>query len=386
MKACGVIAEYNPFHNGHKYQLKTARQKSQADVMIVAMSGNFLQRGEPAVIDKWTRSEAALKNGADLVVELPLHWSLQAADFFAQGGVSLLAALGCSSLAFGTDEKNDFDYPSFGRYLKEHPTEIDLAYKNVDRPELTYAQKMAVVFSQLLPDFSLTKDQPNHVLGMTYAQENARLERPMTLLPIQRLQVSHHSLDISGEIASATAIRRALQQGGDIKALVPPEMSAPLQRYQIKWDHFWPLLRYQILCTSTEELGQIYQMVEGLEYRLKKKILTATSFDTYVEAVKSKRYSRTRIQRLLTYVLLNIRDAEMKNSWQEDYLHLLGFSQKGQRYLRQIKKKLALPLVTNVGRQEAERYALNVKADNIYQLGNSKVKEQNFGRFPNHVI
>ena len=124
MKACGVIVEYNPFHNGHLYHLKKAREESQADVMVAVMSGNFLQRGEPAVVDKWQRAQAALSNGADLVVELPFQYACQAADIFAKGSVQTLAQLQCDSLCFGTDYETSFDYNYFGRQLNFRAEEI----------------------------------------------------------------------------------------------------------------------------------------------------------------------------------------------------------------------------------------------------------------------
>jgi len=382
MKACGVIAEYNPFHNGHRYQLAAARKKSQAEVMIVVMSGNFLQRGEPAIMDKWARTQAALKNGADLVIELPTHWSLQAADFFARGGVRLLASLQCDTLAFGTDHKETFDYEKFGNFFNKNKAEIDHLFKQIQAPELTYAQKMSQVLQKMSPELNFTQAQPNHILALTYAQENARLIKPMKMCPIKRIQASHNSTEIKGEIASATAIRKALQQARSIQRLVPQETNRQLTDYQVSWDNYWPFLRYRILSSSTDQLKQIYQMVEGLEFRLKSKILQAHSFTEYVDLVKSKRYTLSRIQRLLTYVLLDIRQEEMESSWQNDYLHLLGFTKIGQKYLQENKKQFELPLVSKFGRKESQAYALNVKADHIYQLGDKNICEQTFARFP----
>ncbi len=382
MNTCGIIAEYNPFHNGHKYQLQKAREQTQADVMVVVMSGNFLQRGEPAIIDKWQRAEQALKQGADLVVELPIQWSLQSADYFAKGGVQLLHALHCKNLSFGTDYTTDFDYSSFGRFTRMHQKEIDEAYQKYDDPTLTYAQKMAAVLADDFPSLALLKEQPNHVLGLTYAKENARFKQVMDIYPVKRKQASHHSAELTGEIASATAIRQAIFAQKNVENLVPEKTAKDLADYQVSWEDYWPFLRYKILASSLTELREIYQMVEGLEYRLKSKIRQASNFEEYVQLVKSKRYTRARIQRLFCYCLLNLKDKDVKKAWDYNYLHILGFTQKGQEYLQQEKKTISWPIISKVGQTEEEMMTLGIQTDNIYQLANAKIKEQNFGQFP----
>lgn len=385
MNTCGVIAEYNPFHNGHRYQLQKAREQTQADVMVVVMSGNFLQRGEPAIIDKWQRAQEALLQGADLVVELPIQWSLQSADYFAKGGVQLLHALHCNNLSFGTDHTAGFDYSSFGRFTKTHQKEIDKAYQKFDDPTLTYAQKMAAVLADDFPSLALLKEQPNHVLGLTYAKENARFEQAMDIYPVERKEANHHSIELTGTIASATAIRQAIFEQKSVENLVPVKTARDLADYQVSWENYWPFLRYKILASSLAELREIYQMVEGLEYRLKSKIRQASNFEEYVQLVKSKRYTRARIQRLLCYCLLNLKDKDVKQAWHNNYLHILGFTQKGQQYLQQEKKTSSWPIISTVGQTEEEKMTLGIQSDNIYQMVNAKIKEQNFGRFPIRV-
>lgn len=385
MNTCGIIAEYNPFHNGHKYQLQKAKEKTQADVMIVIMSGNFLQRGEPAIIDKWTRAKEALEQGADLVVELPVHWSLQSADYFAKGGIQLLHALRCKNLSFGTDNTTDFNYPSFGRLILSRQSEVDAAYKAYDAPGLSYAQKIGNVLASDCPSLSLSKDQPNHILGLAYTKENTHFEQPMAIYPIQRLKSKHNSTELTEEMASATAIRQAILAQKDVSKAVPANTAVDLSFYQVTWENYWPMLKYKILTSSLAELQEIYQMVEGLEYRLKSKIKDATNFDEYVEFVKSKRYTRTRIQRLLCYVLLNLKDEDVKRAWHHNYLHILGFSKKGQRYLQQEKKNISVPVISKVGKAQEQIMSLTIQSDNVYQLANTKIIDQNFGKAPIRV-
>ena len=165
MKACGVIVEYNPFHNGHRYHLKQARLQSQADVVICAMSGNFLQRGEAAIIDKWQRANSALQNGADIVLELPFEWAVQSADYFAQGGVNMLAAIGCESLCFGTDSQEKIDYQHLGQILHQNRQQLDRLFYQLADEKLSYAENMIRVFQALEMDIPFDHKQPNHILG-----------------------------------------------------------------------------------------------------------------------------------------------------------------------------------------------------------------------------
>ena len=181
MKACGIIVEYNPFHNGHRYHAQQARQQSGAEVVIAIMSGNFLQRGEPALLDKWARAEEALQNGVDLVIELPTAWSVQSADYFAKGGIKLLQALQCESLCFGTDSTSAIDYAAFGQFVQENQSLIDQTFHALTDKQLSYPQKMTAVFRQVYPESRFDFSSPNHILGMSYAKENATYPTPMTL-------------------------------------------------------------------------------------------------------------------------------------------------------------------------------------------------------------
>ena len=382
MKACGIIVEYNPFHNGHHYHAKKARELSKADIVIAVMSGNFLQRGEPAVIDKWSRANQALQNGVDLVVELPIQWSLQSADYFARGGILLLQALQCDSYCFGTDATMAFDYQAFGKFVVEEKQLIDETFQQLTNPTMTYAQKMTEVYRKIYPELSLTGEQPNHVLGLAYAQENAYYEKPMQSIPLPRIGASYHSQEIANNIASATAIRKAILEGKSIEQVVPSQTASDLAQYQVSWNNYWELLKYRIITSSVDELREIYQMVEGLEYRLKALIHEAITIDEFIQLVKTKRYTRTRIQRLLCYVLLNIQKKDIQFAWKNNYLHVLGFTDKGQRYLKERKTTIDLPILSKIGKKEEEQYPLAIRSDKVYQMGNPLILEQNFGKFP----
>ena len=389
MKACGMIVEYNPFHNGHLYHLKQSKQKSNADVMIAVMSGNFLQRGEPAIIDKWHRAKSALANGADLVIELPVEWSVQSADYFATGGLKLLHALGCEILCFGTDQVQAFDYQSLGQLLASRQEELNAIYQAIDDPKLTYAQKMMQVFSRFDSRLTFQPNQPNHILALAYAQANAKLKRPLTLVPIQRLQAAYHDETLPDltqpkmlDIASASAIRKSFFAKQAIEDFLPASSLVDLKEQAVNWEDYFPYLKYRILSSTIEELGQIYQMVDGLEYKLKQVITEVTSFAQLIQAIKSKRYTQVRLQRLLLYVLLNIQKAAMTKQHAQLSLHVLGFSEKGQEYLRQQKKVCQYPIITRMSQSAALKMPLLIKSDRIYQLAKPTIAEQNFGRLP----
>ena len=383
MKACGLVVEYNPFHHGHQYHVDKARQETNAQVIVAVMSGNFLQRGEPAIIDKWQRAQAALQNGVDLVVELPSAWAVQSADFFAAGAIRVLQDLQCDSLCFGTDAKQPFDYAKFAQFEKENQRMIDDAFQRIASQNATYSQKMSAVLSELYPEYHAEKDQPNHLLGMAYAREVLHYEKPLRLVPIQRVAASYHSEQFDHPtIASATAIRQAIKQGAAVADFVPEATQNFLSQATVDWEAFWPYLQYQIISAPLEKLAAIYQMEEGLEYRLKQYVTAADSFADFIKLLKTKRYTQTRLQRLACYVLFQVTKAEMKEGQEHSFIRVLGYTKQGQHYLKEVKKELTLPLIAKFGKQEAQRYGLSLRIDQIYQQGNAQITEQNFRRIP----
>ncbi len=372
MKSCGVITEYNPFHNGHAYHLKKAREVSGAEVIVAIMSGNFLQRGEPAIIDKWQRAEVALAHGADLVIELPFAYAVQSADYFGFGGVKLLQALEVDSLCFGTDSEDAVDYQFFADFNQRHQQEVEQAFQAIRNNGMSYPQQMTEVYRQLLPEWRLDFNSPNHILGMSYAKANQGFQRPMRLFPIKRQVTRHHQVDIaSQEFASGTAIRKAVLSA-DHQQLEPvmPETtyklltSVPL----ISWESAWPLLKYQLIVSSVTQLSQCYQVVEGIEYRLKEMAVKATSFEEFVSLVKSKRFTWTRIQRLCTYLLIHVSQAEIDGVRSNSYLRVLGFNDLGRQFLGQQRKKVSLPLITKVSKANEGMLSLDIRAGQVYQL------------------
>ena len=331
MTITGIIAEFNPFHNGHKYLLE------QADgLKIVAMSGNFMQRGEPAIVDKWTRAQMALENGADLVVELPFLVSVQAADFFGQGAVYILARLGIDSLAFGTEEVLDLPEKSLTLYT-EQGAEMEKFVENLP-DSLSYPQKTQVMWQEFAGlDFS--GNTPNHVLALAYAKAVAG--RNIKLYPIQRQGAGYHSVDKDVDFASATALRQH-QSDQDFLERFMPSVALFEQANKVSWDDYFPLLRYQIL--SNPDLTSIYQVNQEMAVRIKDAIKTAQSVDELVEAVATKRYTKARVRRLLTYILVQARESDLPEA-----IHVLGFTEKGRQHLKDLKDQVQL--VSRIGKE-----------------------------------
>ena len=359
MTITGIIAEVNPFHNGHKYLLK------QADgLKIVAMSGNFMQRGEPAIVDKWTRAQMALENGADLVVELPFLVSVRAADFFGQGAVDILARLGIDSLAFGTEEV--LEYQKIADLYTEQGADMQKFVDNLP-DSLSYPQKTQVMWKEFA-DLDFSGNTPNHVLALAYAKAVAG--RRIKLHPIQRQGAGYHSVDKDVDFASATALRQH-QSDKDFLDRFMPSLALFEQASKVSWDDYFPLLRYQIL--SNPDLATIYQVNQEMAVRIKEAIKKAQSVDELVEAVATKRYTKARVRRLLTYILVQARENDLPEG-----VHVLGFTEKGRQHLKSLKGQVQL--VSRIGKEPWD--AMTQKADQIYRLGQPSIAEQNFGRVP----
>ena len=359
MTITGVIAEFNPFHNGHKYLLD-----QMEGLKIVAMSGNFVQRGEPAILDKWTRAQMALAGGADLVVELPFLVAVQSADYFAQGAVDILDKLGIQHLVFGTEEL--LDYQRLSVIYGEKSSEM-AAYLAELPEELTYPQKTQKMW-ETFTGIKFSGETPNHILGLAYAKACAG--RGIKLTPIQRLGAGYHSDSKLEAIASATAIRKHLGDEEFVEKAMPHAqlfLSSP----QVSWGQYWPLLRYQIL--TNPDLTGIFQVNAELASRLKEAVKRAQSLDDLVDRVATKRYTKARVRRLLTYILVQAVEKPLPEA-----IHILGYSQRGQDYLKTIKH--SVNLVSRIGSEPWDE--LTQQADAVYQLGNEQVQEQVYGRFP----
>lgn len=358
MTTTGIIAEFNPFHNGHFYLLEQAQ-----GLKIVAMSGNFVQRGEPAIIDKWTRAQMALENGADLVVELPFLVSVQSADYFATGAVDILSRLGIDTLAFGTEEALDYQHLSdiFGEKAEQMEAFVQTLPDSLTYPQKT--QKMWESFTGI----NFSGDTPNHILGLAYAKACAG--KTIRLQPIKRMGAGFHSEE-KVDIASATAIRKHLSDQTFVEKSAP-SADLILASPQVSWEDYFPLLRYQIL--TNPDLTGIFQVNDELASRIRAAIGSVATVEELVDAVSTKRYTKARVRRILAYILVGAGEAQLP-----DAVHVLGFTEKGQVHLKMLKK--SVKLITRIGQEPWD--ATTQQADAVYRLGNPDLPEQNWGKIP----
>lgn len=391
MKAVGIIAEYNPFHNGHAYHLQEAKRVTGADVAVVVMSGNFVQRGEPAILDKWERTKLALHNGADLMVELPVFDAVQPGHLFAQGAVQILAALGVHDLVFGS-EHPDVDFMD----LAKKAAAIESEGQFTDRTQ-TFASAYA---AQLEEKTGFKLEDPNDILAFSYAKAVLASDVEMDLHPIARKQAAYHDqlIDEAQDIASASSIRLALHKGKweKVEKVVPADTLKALKEKPTSLGFekpFFDLLRYRLLTDTVGQLGQVYQMAEGLEYRLVG-VATAKeapqSYQSFIRAVKSKRYTFARMQRTMLYTLLNIKVDQMQAAMADSYIRLLGFTDEGQAYLSEVKRRARLSIISRVDQGLAKaNLRLDYKAGLVWQLlaGQAASQEgQDLARRPIHYI
>ncbi len=366
MKAAGVIVEYNPFHNGHYYHLQQTKAATGADVIIAAMSGNFLQRGEPAIVSKWARAEAALRGGADIVIELPYAFATQNADTFASGAVSILDSMKVDTLCFGSEDGNIDRFVNTYEILSEKKEEFNLALQESIKDGSSYPRAASDAFMSVSgpnEDRLIDLTMPNNILGYQYVKSIFEQKSAMSPCTIKRTGAGYHDPDPApGNIASATSIRNTIFRAGGMEeaAAFMPESSAKMmanykETYGLlhSWEHYFPLLKYRLMTMSPAEAESVYEAEEGIENRLKEFIAESVSFHEFMEKIKTKRYTWTRLQRLCTHILTNTHKQEMKEAKERGtvpYLRLLGMTRKGQSYLREKKKGLSVPLVSTVSR------------------------------------
>ena len=376
MKACGIIAEYNPFHKGHHYQIEQIRKQTDADVIVVAMSGNFVQRGEPAIENKWHRAKMALENGADLILELPTLSSTQATDWFAAGGVGILHAAKCQEIAFGVEDtiidyQIAFDeWNRLQRQIKEQVT-------NDEMKSLTYASRLSLIAKENFGENSSLyrlMQQPNQQLGFAYVKEILSRNIPMKFLTIERMGNGHlDDVLLEGRFASGTALRKQLlkvERNHELYSQLPYIEEVSPNEYRNHWEQYWTLLKYQLERSSVEELRTIYQMDEGIENRFKKFLPQAHSFYEFIQLLKNKRWTWARLQRLCVYVLLGITKKQVEKYFESIHepkeVTVLGFNEKGRKYLKTLREE-ETEFITNYADSSIETQK---KFDNIYDIMN----------------
>lgn len=367
MKVVGVITEYNPFHNGHKYQLDTLREQTKADYLIVAMSGSFLQRGAPAITDKYTRAQMALEGGADLVLELPVLWSTASAEYFAKAGVYLLGNTGVVSvIGYGMEEANPLMLKRLSALLQDAPRSYHTALNRHTRNGLSFPAARAAALSELLPDYPSEDvkrflSQPNNILALEYEKAlityNNAFSSHLEGCPITRIGDGYHNEEVHSYYASATALRRLLLNSPDRLAAdgLMPEHAASLllKNYRNNlclWaDDFSQALYVKLLAEASYGFEQYADCTPDLSRKIIKHLPDFVSFEQFCMCLKSKDLTYTRISRVLIHILLNITNEQYRSGasvFYAPYLRALGFRKDAAPLLAQIKRRASIPFIT----------------------------------------
>ena len=359
MRAVGLITEYNPFHNGHLYHLQESCRVTAAEVSVAVMSGHFLQRGEPALVDKWVRAEMALAAGVDLVVELPLPWACSSAPDFARGAVQVLTDLGVDSLCFGSEAGEIKPLQACADFLHDNDATVTKKTTELLRQGVNYPQARAQLLADLLPaeldPEALSK--PNNILGIEYLKALRQFKSPLSPTTIKRVGAGYHDTEIKPhKIASATGIRQCLASGGEVDGLLPESVFPLLQKALSGRKYFSPDNYFKLLSAlifrNSDSLKGCWLVENGMENRLQSVAEKSFSLEEFLSGLKSRQLTRTRIQRMLIAVLLEMDKSMVQQLFSVGplYFHLLAVSPKGEEFLASRRKQRTIPLVQNFSR------------------------------------
>lgn len=350
MKSIGIICEYNPFHNGHIYHINKIKEMYPDCTLILVMSGNFTQRGDVSLIDKWKKCEIAL-NFVDLVVELPFIFATQSADIFAKGAVTILNNLEVDAIIFGSESNNVNELINIAKIQKKK--EFNITVKKYLKEGVNYPTAL----SKAVYDLSGQKiNSPNDLLGISYIKEI--LKTNITPITIKRTNQFHDKT--LTKISSATALREALSFKKSIRKYVPKETQKHLKDLKFNNDYF-PFLKYKIIST---DISKYVDVDEGIENKIYEVIENVNSYDELIRKIKNKRFTYSKIKRMLIHILCGFTKEEAKKHKDIKYIRVLGFNKKGKEYLKKLNKK-NIPIITTY-RNDLEMLQIETRVSLIY--------------------
>ncbi len=366
----GIVAEYNPMHNGHAFQLEECKKQSNAEFTIAVMSGNFTQRGEPALLDKWIRAEMAVLAGVDLIIELPFYFACNSAEYFAKGAINILEDLGIvTHIGFGS-ESGDL------KRIKEVSEKLIYEEKAIIENIKKYLSK-GMNFPRArelaLDGYGDILKHPNNILAIEYIKELKKLNSQIKPVTIKRHKAEYHQKEFTDDIiGSGTAIREILREEVEkFNIPVPENLKKILYRHKYEFlfaddENYFKILKYEILKSNNKDLEKIFSIGEGLENKIKKEIRKSSNLNEFLDNIKSKRYTRTRLQRICTHIIMGFE----KDVSQDKYIRVLAFNNKGAALLKKIKKEGSQKriIITNINKAEGVDYTMDTKATDIYNL------------------
>ncbi len=390
-KVLGIIAEYNPFHNGHLYHINKSIEESNAEYVICVISGNFVQRGNTSIINKWTKAKMAIANGADLVLELPTIYSTSSAENFAEGAIKLLDSLGVvDTISFGMEANDIATLNNVANVLFQEPKEYVTMLNHELSRGISFPKARENALLMYLNDikrYANILSGANNILGIEYLKALKKLKSPLKPLGIKREKVYYNDEAIVDDFASATAIRKFIagQKFDEIRKVIPRSsyilLGQELQKghYVLDLSKFQKEILYILRKMSVQEIQNLPDVSEGLENAIKNAADSCNNIIDLVNMIKSKRYTQTRIQRILVYALLGIDKKMMETSKKVvPYARVLGTSEKGKNLISEIMgKNSKANLITSVknfletskNKNLKEMLNLDIYATNVYTLG-----------------
>ena len=380
MNVTAIISEYNPLHKGHQYHIETARKETNADFVIAIMSGNFVQRGTPAILDKYTRAEVALKSGVDLVLELPVMYATASAEYFALGGVSLANTLGCvTHLSFGSEYGKSDKIMEAAALLSNEPEEMKQPLKEALKEGLSYPAARAYAVKVSHPELADILEEPNNILGVEYCKALLKLNSKIIPHTLKRQGQDYHSETTDSGFASATGIRKLLGSDSNENNLLLQEQLTPAS-YELLNQYFHQapfteddlsmLLRYKLITENRMHLTEYFGVNTELSNRIYKHLNEFESFSSFAELLKTKNVTRTAINRALLHILLDIKAEDVQDVTKRgcvDYIRVLGFRKEAAGLLKEFSDLPEIPLITNLSAAPV-LCEIDIRADQIYQM------------------
>lgn len=358
MKIIGIITEYNPFHNGHLYQINKIKERYPNSILIGVVSSSFTQRGDISILNKWDKTKVALDNGLDLVVELPFVYATQSSDIFAKGAIDILNKLKIDTLVFGTESDN-IDKINELADIQINNKEYNDKVKEYLDTGLNYPTSL----NKALEDFSQYKvETPNDLLALSYIKEIKRNNYNIEVINIKRT-TSYHGEDIKENITSASNIRKLYLEGKDISKLIPYSQDI---LYKINMNNCFNYMKYKII-TEESNLNKYQTVDEGIENRIIKIINSSNNYEELIQNIKTKRYTYNKISRMLLHMLTSFTKEEASNLT-IDYIRILGFTTNGKRYLNKIKKDIEVPIITRYKKGISKVFDIELRITKIYDI------------------
>ncbi|MGL4570971.1 MAG: nucleotidyltransferase [Clostridium sp.] len=385
MNLTGIITEYNPFHLGHKYHLTNAKKETNCNGVVCVMSGNFMQRGNPAILDKWTRAKMAVLNGVDLVLELPLIYSLSSAEDFAYGGVKLLNSLNCiNNIYFGSESGDISKLKEIASILYYEPEEYKKFLKENLKNGLPFHKSRANSLNSIMNDAETYEilSNSNNILGIEYIKALLKLESTINPFTLKREGNNYNDKNLSNSFSSATSIRETLKNSSNFnetKNSLPVESyniinNFKKENYNFSFDeNLFYFLKYKLL-TKGDYLKNIDDVSEGLDNKILKEILSSNSLDELILKSKSKRYTYTRISRILSKFFIGFEDFDVQSLKKEEitYIRPLAFNETGASILKNIKNNSDINIITKLPKHiSSEMLKLDVLSTKAYSVLNS---------------